>query len=319
MNITTCLFTVLGGMATLGHPSETVRLNQLGYYPQQEKVAVVNAGDDDGRIATAKHQTRQPTGMVDQVAQHKGDAIPQHATRRADEEQGHKAGDHHGQEGGEDQIQGIGDHLAQPLLDKAHKPDRQQHGENGALIADHGHINAEEVHGLEAAGHPPGIGQRRVGQDAAQGRPQIGVTAKLLGRRKADEDGQNDKGRRAEHIQHDKDGAIRIGPAIGADHSQQTHQQTGGHNRRNDGHKDIRQQAGHALQRIELLGGQIGQFALAAFANAGDSNKVGINLVDEAGTENDLDLAGVAEAALDAVELLDGALVDELVIDKHQA
>ena len=45
MNITTCLFTVLGGMATLGHPSETVRLNQLGYYPQQEKVAVVNAGE----------------------------------------------------------------------------------------------------------------------------------------------------------------------------------------------------------------------------------------------------------------------------------
>ena len=38
MNITTCLFTVLGGMATLGHPSETVRLNQLGYYPQQEKI-----------------------------------------------------------------------------------------------------------------------------------------------------------------------------------------------------------------------------------------------------------------------------------------
>ena len=45
MNITTCLFTVLGGMATLGHPSETVRLNQLGYYPQQEKVAVVNTGE----------------------------------------------------------------------------------------------------------------------------------------------------------------------------------------------------------------------------------------------------------------------------------
>ena len=43
MNITTCLFTVLGGMATLGHPSETVRLNQLGYYQQEKKVAVVNA------------------------------------------------------------------------------------------------------------------------------------------------------------------------------------------------------------------------------------------------------------------------------------
>ena len=33
MNITTCLFTVLGGMATLGHPSETVCLNQLGIIP----------------------------------------------------------------------------------------------------------------------------------------------------------------------------------------------------------------------------------------------------------------------------------------------
>ena len=45
MNITACLFTVLGGMVTLGHPSETVRLNQLGYYPRQEKVAVVNTGE----------------------------------------------------------------------------------------------------------------------------------------------------------------------------------------------------------------------------------------------------------------------------------
>ena len=26
MNITACLFTVLGGMVTLGHPSETVRI-----------------------------------------------------------------------------------------------------------------------------------------------------------------------------------------------------------------------------------------------------------------------------------------------------
>lgn len=37
MNITTCLFTVLGGMATLGHPSETVRLNQLGIIPSRKK------------------------------------------------------------------------------------------------------------------------------------------------------------------------------------------------------------------------------------------------------------------------------------------
>ncbi|WP_291528831.1 glycoside hydrolase family 9 protein [Bacteroides sp. UBA939] len=50
MNVAVYLFGVLGGMATLNHPSEAVssseavRLNQLGYYPKQEKVAVVNDG-----------------------------------------------------------------------------------------------------------------------------------------------------------------------------------------------------------------------------------------------------------------------------------
>lgn len=45
MNITTCLFTLLGGMAIMSHSPEKVRLNQLGYYPRQEKVAVVNDGN----------------------------------------------------------------------------------------------------------------------------------------------------------------------------------------------------------------------------------------------------------------------------------
>lgn len=45
MKIATCLFIVLGGMAMTSHLSATVRLNQLGYYPRQEKIAVVNEGE----------------------------------------------------------------------------------------------------------------------------------------------------------------------------------------------------------------------------------------------------------------------------------
>ena len=45
MNITTCLFTVLGGMATLGHPSETIRFESVRVLSPEEKVAVVNTGE----------------------------------------------------------------------------------------------------------------------------------------------------------------------------------------------------------------------------------------------------------------------------------
>lgn len=42
MNLATCFFTVAGGLAVLGNSSETVRMNQVGFYPQQEKVAVAD-------------------------------------------------------------------------------------------------------------------------------------------------------------------------------------------------------------------------------------------------------------------------------------
>ena len=92
---------------------------------------------------------------------------------------------------------------------------------------------------METRGHAPGVGQRRVGQNAAQRRAKIRVAAKFPRGGKADQNRQNDKRRGAAHVQHDVDGVIRIDPAVGFHHAEQAHQQAGRHNRGNDRHKDV--------------------------------------------------------------------------------
>ncbi|MNH06289.1 hypothetical protein D3C79_656510 [compost metagenome] len=278
----------------------------------------MDAGDDNQRISAAKHQPRQPARLLIEGAQAERDAIPQHPTRRADKEQRHEAGDDDGQERGEDQIQGVRNALAQLFLQVRHEPDRQQHREDGALIADHGHIQAEEVHGLEAARHAPGVGQGRVGQNAAECRPEVGVAAKLPRRGKADQDRQNDEGRRAEHVEHDEQRAVGIDPAVGAHHAEQPHQQTRGDDGWNDGDEDVGERPRQALGHVELGRRHVGQLRLAGGACAGQRHKLRIDLVDQASAEDHLNLTRVAEAPLDPVQLVDGGLVHLAVVRQHQ-
>ena len=48
-------------------------------------------------------------------------------------------------------------------------------------------------------------------------------------------------------------------------------------------------------------------------------NKRGVNLIHHPGAEDHLDLAGVAEAAFDAVQFADGLFVHLAVVHQHQA
>ncbi|MNZ96085.1 hypothetical protein D3C78_1152640 [compost metagenome] len=149
---------------------------------------VVDTGDDDGGIQATEQQAGKPTGVGDQRAEHQRDAITQRATGRADKQHGDEAGDHHRQERRQDQIQRIGDHSAQLFFQHAHKPHRQKHREHRALIADHGNLQPEEIHGVKTAGDAPGVGQSRMGQNAAERSAQIGVTTKFTRGGEADQD-----------------------------------------------------------------------------------------------------------------------------------
>ena len=177
--------------------------------------------------------------MANQGAEDKRDTVAQCATGRADNQQGDKTGYNHRQERRQDQIQGIGDCATQLLLNDAHKPYCQQYREHRTLIADHGNFEAEKVHGVETRGHAPGVSQRWMSQNAAKRRAEIRITAEFAGGGKANQNRQNDKCRRAAHIQHDVDGVARVNPAVCFDHSQQAHQQTRGDDGRDYRHEDV--------------------------------------------------------------------------------
>ena len=278
----------------------------------------MDTGNDDHRIEAAEQQARQPAGMADKRAEDKRNAVAERATGRADQQQGDKAGDNHRQERSEDQVQRVRDHAAQPLLDHAHKPHRQQHREDGALVADHRHFDAEEIHGVEAGGDAPGVGQRRMGEDPAEGRAQIGVTAKFACGGKADQDRQNDKRRRTAHIQHDIESVARVDPTVGFHHPQQAHQQAGGDDGGNNRHEDVGQQAGNALERVQLFRRQVGGFGFARFADARRLDKGSIDFIDHPGAEDDLHLSGIAKAAFHPVDFANRLLIGERVVDQHQ-
>ncbi|CAH0317953.1 hypothetical protein SRABI106_04261 [Rahnella aquatilis] len=172
---------------------------------------------------------------------------------------------------------------------------------------------------METTGNAPGVSQCRVSQNAAQCCTQERITAKFACGSETNQDRQNDKCRRAEHIEHDKNRALRVGPAVGFHHAEQPHQQAGCDNRRNNRHKDIRQHARESLEGIEFSRRNIGGFGFARFADTGHFNKLGVHLVHQSRTKNDLNLSGVAETAFYAFHFFDSTFVDQTVVCQHQA
>ena len=171
---------------------------------------------------------------------------------------------------------------------------------------------------MESRSHSPGVGQRRVGKNTAEGCAKIRVTAEFTRGGKPDQDWQDNKSGRTTHIEDQVDGVARLDPAVGFHHPQQSHQQAGGDDRRNNGHKDVRQQAGDPLERIQFFRRQVCGFGFARLANTGRLNKSGIHFIDHAGTEDDLHLAGVTKAAFYPLNFTDGLLVGERVIGQYQ-
>ena len=164
---------------------------------------------------------------------------------------------------------------------------------------------------METGGHTPGVGERRVSQDAAKRRAKIRITTELAGGGKANQNRQNDKCRRAAHIQHDVDGVTRVDPAVRFNHPQKAHQQAGGDDSRDDRHKDVRQQAGNALERIQFFRRNVGSFRFAGFANPCRLDKGGVDFVHHPGAEDNLHLSGVTETALHPINFADGLLIGQ--------
>ena len=171
---------------------------------------------------------------------------------------------------------------------------------------------------MEAGRYAPGVGQRRMSQDAAERCAQIRVAAKLPRGGEANQDRQNNKRRRAAHIQHDIERVIRINPAVGFNHPQQAHQQTRGHDRRDNRHEDVGEQTRDTLERVQLAGCNIRRFRFTGLANPCRLNKRGVNLIHHPCAEDHLHLPGISKTAFHAFNLADSLLVGKRIIDQHQ-
>src|SRR5699024_647429 len=95
---------------------------------------------------------------------------------------------------GDKQIDHLGDNLVQPLFQSAHEPDRDDDGDDVALVSNQFDvIQAEPDRGcgdVFCRSHIPGVDQIGVDHDHADDRAQVDVAAEYLGGAGADEDGQ---------------------------------------------------------------------------------------------------------------------------------
>ena len=96
------------------------------------------------------------------------------------------------------------------------------------------------------------------------------------------------------------------------------HQETAGHDGRDNGNENVPQALDGPLEDI-LLGGRRGfDLFFRGGGESGDGNKLVIDLIDRAGAQDDLKLAGGAENSLDPVNVLYGFRVALGVVRQDQ-
>ncbi|MNF54681.1 hypothetical protein D3C84_361170 [compost metagenome] len=302
------------------------------------KKHVVHAGNHQRRIQQTENRPTDHRRQVKQGHHAFSDQNPQVTGHRTDHGQrqhpGHDdRGNRHHQ-----QLNGIGYPRPQPFFNDAHDVGGQQDRQNLTLVADL--LDLEPAKNIEIRqalavqpGHRlavvPGVEQVRVNQHQTQHDAKDFTAAKTLGCRPADQ-------RREEHergVGHQidqapdtvqrrvslKQGLAGNEHAFGADQVVHPHQQAGNDQRRQDRHEHIGE---HPHQTLHGIG-----FIDTLLFHVGDGRRSkpcllaqrGVNLLDFAGTDDDLKQAAGEERAFDQVDLIQRRAVDPLWVFEGQA
>ena len=292
-------------------------------------VHVVDTGDHSDRIQAAHDEGADAVGHGDQCLYAGDDAIFQFGEHGADGSQGQITGDEHGHQRGDEQVKHGGHHLVQPLFDLAHEPHRDDDRDDVALIAHQRHrVQAAEhgLHHVDAVGNRPCVLQVGVDHDHADDGAQIRVAAEHLGGRVGDEDGQEGVGcigeQLGKHIH--RAGGIDVQKAVVHHEVQRfhdAHQEAGGHDGGDDGHKDVAQRLDSPLIPGCLGGSSLLHVLFAAALDAGQLDELVVDLVHRAGAEDDLQLTLCLKDALGSLGIFQLLFVDLRVVcdDQTQA
>ena len=210
----------------------------------------------------------------------------------------------------------------QPLFDLAHDPHRDNDRDDVALITHQRHrVQPAEhrLHDLHAGGNGPGVLQVGMDHDHADDRAEERIAAEHFRRREGNEDGQEHIGGVGEQLGEHIDGAggVHVHKAV-VDHEverlHEAHEETGGHDGRDNGHKDVAQCFDGPLVPGGAGRGGLLDLLLGGFRDTGLFGEFLVHLVDHAGAEDDLQLSLCLKDALGALGVFQLLFVDKAVV-----
>ena len=174
----------------------------------------------------------------------------------------------------------------------------------------------------------PGVEQVRGNHGRADRGAEVDVAAETLSGGEADEDRQRGEGRGGDHVDKGRvvrDARVHLGQrllteqSLGGHDVVDGHHQTAGDQRREDRDEDVRDHLDEAREQVSALFGFFLGLVLGDLTHAMVRNHVGVDLVNIAGTDDDLEHAAGGECALQIFVVIEGLLVDLGLVRDHQA
>ena len=294
----------------------------------------MQAGHNDRAVDEAEEKTTEDAeGRVGPVNA-PGQVLGGHAGNGTDDREGQEAGDQHRDERGQEEVRGALEDLVQALLDEAHDVGDGQGRDDLRLVADLGNVHAEDVPVAhlcltgERRARIPGVEQVGGHHGGADRSAKVDVAAETLGGGEADEDRQRGEGRGGDHVDEGRvvrDARVHLGQRLLAEEALSGHNvvdghhQTAGDQRREDRNEDVGDHLDEAREEVATLFGFFLGLVLGDLAHAVVCDHLGVDLVNIAGTDDDLEHAAGGECTLQIFVVIEGLLVDLGLVRDHQA
>ena len=272
----------------------------------------MDAEDAQQLAEAAVQEAADAKGQEDDILHHHQDHLLHCVEDGSDGKQGDDDAEQHGQEGSDDQVNGIGDVLAEPLFKLGGQDAGGEGGQHRALIARH-RQETEESQGFGSAGaHIVGAGKAGVHQHQAQDDADHRAAAEVAEGGPADQSGQEGKGSVGEDLGEGQQFGGDVGGSEPEDiqdcllgqQAPQAHEQAGGHQHRDDGNEHVREHPHRPLEGVAvdrlLLGLVGGGFCCIGVAHQLD--RFIIDAVHQAGAQDNLVLACVEKRAFHVVQ-----------------
>ena len=286
---------------------------------------MVQAGDDDDLLDAAEYHVAEDAEVLGHPDQAVGDAVGQQAAHRADDGEQQDGGDQHRAHGAEQQLDHVGDLFVKEDVQLGNDEAHHQRDDDAALKAHQLDVQPEQADAVgldQALGRVVSVGQRAVQHDGAHHQAQDGLAAVPLAGGIADgqrQDAEDAVGRQADQPVDAVEGGVAFHHVPLIEHPCQARQQRRSQDAGHDVHKYVGQALDDRLQRVHLLGGLGLDFGHGGASCAGVLAEYLVDLVDQPSAEDDLELVAGHELTFDQVDVVNGLLVDLVVIFQHDA